>query len=44
MKKVKEYVTKQDDISEENISEYITSYHNAQIQKSKDEASDVLYN
>lgn len=43
MKKVKDYVTKQDDISEENISEYITSYHNAQIQKSKDEAHDVLY-
>jgi hypothetical protein len=43
MKKVYDYVTKHDDVCEENISEYITSYHNVQIKKSTDEACDVLY-
>jgi len=33
MKKVKDFVLKQDDLNENNISEYITSYHNAYTQK-----------
>lgn len=41
MKKVKDYVTQQEDLNEENISDYITSYCNSLTQKRKDETNDV---
>lgn len=43
MNKVKNYVIKQDDLNEDNISEYITTYHNIHTQKPKDEINDVWY-
>ncbi|VVC24522.1 DNA double-strand break repair protein Mre11,Calcineurin-like phosphoesterase domain, ApaH [Cinara cedri] len=41
MKKVRNYVTKQEDLDEINISEYITSYHISHTQKSKEEVNKV---
>lgn len=41
MKKVKDYVTEQEDLNEDNISDYITSYCNSHNQKRKDETNDV---
>lgn len=42
MKKVHNYVTKQDDLNEDNIIEYITRYHNSYIKKLKDGDKEVL--
>lgn len=41
MKKVKNYVTGQNDLNENNILEYITSYHNSHTQQSKDDVNEV---
>lgn len=43
MKKVKDYVTKQEDLNEHNISDYISSFHNIHTQKSRNEANEVKY-
>lgn len=39
MKKVLNYVIEQEDLNEDNISEYITRYHNSYIKKSKNDAT-----
>lgn len=41
MKKMKNYLIKQEDLNEKNISEHIVSYHSSRTQKSKEEANDV---
>lgn len=43
MKIVQDYVTKQEDLTEDNISDYITSFRNIQTQKSKEEVNNVRY-
>ncbi|KAE9531309.1 hypothetical protein AGLY_010515 [Aphis glycines] len=41
MKKMKNYVIKQEGLNENNISDHIISYQSSRTQKSKDEANDV---
>lgn len=41
MKKVKEYVMKQENLDENNISDYITMYHDIRSQKQTDETNEV---
>lgn len=43
MKIVQDYVTKQEDLNEDNISDYLTGFHNIQTQKSKEEVNKVGY-
>lgn len=43
MKKVKNYVLSQDDLNEDNISEYINTYHNIRTQKAKEEINEVCF-
>lgn len=43
MKMVQDYMSKQEDINEENISAYMTDFHNICTEKSKEEANTVRY-
>jgi len=44
MKIVQDYMSKQEDINEENISEYMTDFYNIRCtEKSKEEANTVGY-
>lgn len=43
MENVLNYMTKQEDLDENNILEYLNSYHNSGTQKSNDEINNVWY-
>lgn len=41
MKKVKNYVTKQEDLNENNILDYIADFHHTHAQRSKNVVNEV---